>query len=98
MDILLWSGMPVWAELSCIVMGVALGGLGGFWAGELHEKRKTETRFTDMIQRRRHDLADRGRTTERRPQHDGQQPSRNAKIVVTSRRAPRPDHRSDQLF
>lgn len=94
------QGLPQGVEIAVIFTVALVCVLIGFWSGyrsgKQRERDRIEKTVAAELQKRRHDLADRGRTTERRPEHDGEPASRNAKIVVRSRRAPRPDHPSDQ--
>lgn len=74
----------MWTVVAFI--GVALGYVVGWKLGASNERRRTEERIEQDVRRRRNALLDRGRTTDRRPEHDGQPPSHVSRIRVTSQR------------
>lgn len=98
MGYLLGPGLPAWLELTILFIGGLGAALLGWCRGRQFERQDVAASVEREIQKRRNSLADRGRTTERRPEHDGQQPAVNHKIQLRSTRAPAPDKRGDQRF
>ena len=91
-ELLLSAGIPAWAEtllaFGCGAMGAGLGYLrGSRWSKE----RVTEE-VEHQILVRRNELLDRGRTTERRPEHDALRPARIGRVKYVGTR-PRPADR-----
>lgn len=93
-------GLPVWALVLLLFIGCATSGVLGYLAGCKNGMEKiadrVEVELDRILQRRAHDLADRGRTTERRPEHEGQQPAVNRRVQIVGKRPGRPDHPGDQ--
>lgn len=85
--------VPLWwifvIVLVCILVGYLIG---------LQQKRsEVEEAVNAEFLRRRNDLADRGRVTERRPEQQGAQPAVNRRMQVVSRRPSPPDRPRNQL-
>lgn len=76
---------------------LGVGGLSGFIYGKRWKREAIAEEVEHNIQQRRNALTDRGRTTERRPEHDGIQPSRTGRVRIVSKRPRTADRPSDQL-
>lgn len=93
--VLFWLNMrvPLWTLFVAIFTCVLAGYLIGHQQTQGEVKEAIDAEFV----KRRNDLFDRGRTTERRPEHEGQQPAVNRRIKVVGRRPTPPDKPGNQL-
>ena len=76
-----------WIAFGLGVTGfLATAGLIGYALRGRRELRRSEERFEEVRLRRRNALLDAGRTTDRRPEHDGLPPGRNGRLRMTLQR------------
>jgi hypothetical protein len=85
--------VPLWTLFVIVFTGV----FAGYLIGHQQKRGEVKEAVDAEFQRRHNDLLTRGRTTDRRPEHEGQPPSVNRRIVVRSRTPGRPDKPRDQL-
>jgi len=71
--------------------------VAGYVLGRRWRKDELQEEVAHEIQKRRNSLTDRGRTTDRRPEHDGLQPSRVGRVRIVSTRPTTADKPRDQL-
>ena len=90
-------GLPVWALLVLLFIGCAASGIFGYLAGFKNGMERVadrvETELDRLLQKRQHDLADRGRTLPRRPEHEGEPAAVNRRVKIVGRKPTPPDQR-----
>lgn len=85
--------VPLWIPFLCVFAGV----LSGYLIGHQQRKEEVEEAVNAEFLRRRNALTDRGRTTDRRPEHDGLPPAVNRRVVVRGRTVGPADKPRNQL-
>jgi hypothetical protein len=92
---LYWLNLPVplWILLATLFAFM----LASYLIGHRQKQGEVKEAVHAEFIRRRNDLADRGRTTERRPEHEGRPSAVNRRIQVVGRRPSPPDKPRNQL-
>ncbi|MBK8246378.1 MAG: hypothetical protein IPK85_03125 [Gemmatimonadetes bacterium] len=85
--------VPLWTLFVTVFTCV----LAGYLIGHQQKRGEVKEAVDAEFVKRRNDLFDRGRTTDRRPEHDGMQPAVNRRIKVVGTRPTPPDRPRNQL-
>lgn len=85
--------VPLWSLFVTVFACV----LAGYLIGHQQKRGEVEEAVNAEVLKRRNSLLDRGRTTDRRPEHDGMQPAVNRRVVVRSRTPGPADKPRNQL-
>lgn len=85
--------VPLWTLFVTVFTCV----LAGYLIGHQQKRGEVEEAVNAEFVKRRNALADRGRTTERRPEHEGHPPAVNRRVRVISTRPGPADQPRNQL-